>query len=93
MVTPSGRHVSGLSEDIRRVCRRFNIKTAFRSGMTLRAQLSRVKDKLPPSMSSCVVYSCGKVYIAETTRRLEQRISEHQDACMKLRRGEEVCGC
>ena len=29
-------------------------------------QLSRVKDKLPTSMSSCVVYSilcgCGKVY-------------------------------
>ena len=83
-------YVSGLSEDIRRVCRRFNIKTAFKSGMTLRAQLSRVKDKLPTSMSSCVVYSipcsCGKVYIGETTRRLEQRISEHQDAC---RKGEE----
>ena len=30
-------YVSGLSEDIRRVCRRFNIKTAFKSGMTLRA--------------------------------------------------------
>ena len=43
----------------RRVCRRFNIKTAFKSGMTLRAQLSRVKDKLPTSMSSCVVYSEG----------------------------------
>ena len=58
--------------------------------MTLRAQLSRVKYKLPTSMSSCVVYSipcsCGKVYIGETTRRLEQRISEHQDAC---RKGEE----
>ena len=86
----SGHHslcvtIPGLSDDIRRVCRRF--KTAFRSGMTLRAPLSRVKDKLPPSTSSCVVYSsCGKVYIGETTRRLEQRTSEHQDAC---RKGEE----
>ena len=72
------------------MCRRFNIKTAFKSGMTLRAQLSRVKDKLLTRMSSCAVYSipcsCGKVYIGETTRRLEQRISEHQDAC---RKGEE----
>ena len=34
-------YVSGLSEDIRHLCRRLNIKTA---GMTLRAQLSRVKD-------------------------------------------------
>ncbi len=25
--------------------------------------------------------SCGKVYIGETTRRLEQRVKEHQDAC------------
>ena len=45
-------YVSGLSEDIRHLCRRLNIKTA---GMTLRAQLSRVKDKLQPSKSSCVV--------------------------------------
>ena len=38
-------------------------------------------------MSSCVVYSipcsCGKVYIGETTRRLGQRMNEHQDACRK----------
>ena len=27
--------------------------------------------------------SCGKVYIGETTRRLEQRVKEHQDACRK----------
>ena len=36
-----------LGVTIRCVCKRFNIKTAFRSGMTLRAQLSRVK---PPSL-------------------------------------------
>ena len=28
----------------------------------------------------------GKVYIGETTRRLEQRMKEHQDAC---KRGDE----
>ena len=78
-------YVSGLSEDIRRVCRGFNIRTAFKSGMTMRAQLSRVKDKLPSSMSSSVIYSipcsCGKVYIGETTRRLDQRMKEHKHAC------------
>ncbi len=31
--------------------------------------------------------SCGKIYIGETTRRLEQRVKEHQDAC---KRGDEV---
>ncbi len=30
--------------------------------------------------------SCGKVYIGETTRRLEQRVKEHQDIC---KRGDE----
>ncbi len=31
--------------------------------------------------------SSGKVYIDETTRRLEQRVKEHQDAC---KRGDEM---
>ena len=61
--------------------------TAFKSGRSLRSQLSDIKDKLPASMSSSVVYSvpcsCGKVYIGETTRRLQQRVNEHQDACKK----------
>ena len=78
-----------MSEDIRRICRRFDIKVAFKSGQTLRSQLSRVKDRLPTMMRSSVVYkipcTCGKVYIGETTRRLETRVREHQNAC---RRGE-----
>jgi len=41
-------------------------------------QLSKVNDKLAPSMSFSVVYSipcsCGNIYIGET---------EHQDACKK----------
>ena len=56
--------------------------------MTLRTQLSRVKDKLQPSMSSSVVYSIPYrcTYVGETTRRLEQRMREHQNACMQKRR-------
>ena len=80
-------YVSGLSEDIRRVCRQFNIRVAFRSGRFLRSMLTRVKDPLPPDLLSKVIYkvpcSCGKAYIAETTRRLETRLKEHKDACRK----------
>ena len=47
----------------------------------------RVKDRVPTSMKSNMVYcvpcSCGKVYIGETVRRLETRIKEHEDACKK----------
>ncbi len=69
------------------MCRDFNIKTAFKSGKTLRSHLTKVKDTIPITTESSIVYSiprsCGKVYIGETTRRLEQRIKEHQDTCKR----------
>ena len=84
MVVP---YISGLSEDIRRVCWKFGIRTVFRSSMTLRDHLTRVKDRLPDMFQSRVVYripcSCGKFYIGETIRRLETRMKEHKDACEK----------
>ena len=63
-------YVTGMSEDIRRVCRKFNIRVVFKSGWTLRSMLTKVKDTLPPGKQSNVVYripcSCGQVYIGET---------------------------
>ena len=81
-------YVSGLSEDIRRVCRRFGIRVVFRSGMNLRSQLSQLKDVLPMEQRSGVVYeipcsTCDKSYIGETIRRLGSRLKEHKDACRK----------
>ncbi len=64
------------------MCRDFDIKTAFKSGKTLRSHLTKVKDTIPITTESSIVYSipcsCGKVYIGETTRRLEQRLKEHR---------------
>ena len=81
-------YVSGLSEDIRRVCSRYDIRVVFRSGLTLRSQLSNLKDKLPIQMRSGVVYNvpcsvCDKSYIGETVRRLGDRIKEHKVACTR----------
>ena len=80
-------YVSGISEDIRRVCRKFGLGVVFKSGRSLRSILTRVKDTLPAEKQSKVVYqipcSCGKAYIGETTRRLEARMKEHQDACCR----------
>ena len=39
-------YVVGMSEDIRRVCRKFNIRVAFKSGWTLRSMLTKMKDTL-----------------------------------------------
>ena len=80
-------YVAGVSEDIRRVCRKFDMRVVFKSGRTLRTMLTKVKDTLPTEKHSRVVYrvpcSCGQVYIGETVRRLETRMKEHQDACRR----------
>ena len=86
-------YVAGMSEDIRCVSRKFNIRVGFKSGWTLRSMLTKVKDILPLGKQSNVLYhipcSCGQVYIRETKWRLETRRKEHQDACKRM---EEV-GC
>ncbi len=52
---------------------------------TLRSHLTKVKI-LHTIVIHSIPCSCGRVYIGETTRRLEQRVKEHQDAC---KRGDE----
>ena len=80
-------YIAGLSESIQRVCKDFDIKTAFKSGKTLRSYLTKVKDPIPITTESSILYSipcsCGKVYIGEKTRKFEQRVKEHQDAWKK----------
>ena len=71
-------YTEGVSEDIRRVCRKFGMKVVFRSGLSLRSMLTKVKDTLALEKKSKVVYqvpcSCGEIYIWETLRRLETRM-------------------
>ena len=57
-------YVAGVSERIRKVCRDFNIRTVFKSGPTLRSLLTKVKDPLPTTKQSNVVYEvpCTGVY-------------------------------
>ena len=80
-------YIAGVSEDIRRVCRKYDMKVIFKSGRSLRSVLTKVKDPLPMEKKAKVVYripcSCGKSYIGETKRRLETRLREHQEACRK----------
>ena len=80
-------YTAGISEDIRRVYRRYGVKVTFSSGQSLRSVLTRVKDPLPIGKQSKVVYwipcTCGKAYIGETRRGLVTRLKEHQDACQK----------
>ena len=73
-----------MSEDVRQVCSRHNLRVVFRPWQTLRKMLSRLKDRLTKEKHSKVVYRipcyCGKVYICDTTKRLETMLKEHRDA-------------
>ena len=76
--------VAGMCEDVRCVCRKFNIRVVFKSRWTLRSMLTTVKDTLPIGTQSNVVYRipcrCSQVYIRETRQRLEMKLKEHWDA-------------
>jgi len=77
--------VEGLSEDISRICRKFNIRTFFKTITSIRTLLVHPKDPIQKEKRTRVVYevpcNCGKVYIGKTIRTLETRIKEHKKAC------------
>ena len=66
-------YIKGVSEVLRR--------TVFKSDTTLRSHLVRPKDTLEPTKQDGVVYKipceCGKVYIGETGRAMQDRIKQH----------------
>ena len=76
--------MTGLSEYLRRILRRFDIRTAFITISTLREQLTRVKNVDHSLSKAGVVYrvpcSCGKEYIGETKRAMGTHIKKHQSA-------------
>ncbi len=47
--------MAGLSESIQRVCREFDVKTAFKSGKTLISHLTKIKDTIPITIESFIV--------------------------------------
>ena len=74
-------YVKGLSETLRRNLQQQGIRTVFKSDTTIRSQLVRPKDPADPNQQDGIVYKipceCGKVYIGETGRPIQERIKEH----------------
>ena len=75
-------YIKGVSEVLRRCLQQQGVRTVFKSDTTLRSHLVRPKDVLEPTKQDGVVYSkipceCGKVYIAETGKAMQERIKEH----------------
>ena len=78
-------YTQGLNEQIRRVLRKLNIRTAFRHGILLGKLLTKVKDPVPLEDRHGVIYKisclCGDSYIGETGRSANTRIREHKADC------------
>jgi hypothetical protein len=75
-------YVPGLSERIKKICTKVNIRTVFSSKNTLKSRLVNTKPKSLETYKKDVIYSipceCGLNYIGETSRPLEVRVREHQ---------------
>ena len=58
-------YIAGIGEDLRRVCRKFDIRTVFTTTYTLGQQLTKVKDTDPTlkrlSVVYCIPCSCGQI--------------------------------
>ena len=74
-------YIKGVSEVLRRCLQQQGVRTVFKPDTTLRSHLVRPKDALEPTEQDGVVYKipceCGKVYIGETGRAMQDRIKEH----------------
>ena len=75
-------YFKGLSEPLRHCLQEQGICAVFKSEITLRSHLVRRKDAVEPIKQDGVVYripcECGKVYICETGRPIQDRIKEHE---------------
>ena len=73
-------YIKGVSEVLCH-CLQQGVRTVFKSDTTLRSYLVRPKDALEPGKQEGVAYripcECGKVYIGETGRAMQDRIKEH----------------
>ncbi len=76
-------NIKGLSEELRRLFKRYEVPMYFKPTNTLRQQLVRPKDKLKKERVVGPVYQiscekCPATSIGETERALKQRFLEHR---------------
>ena len=81
-------YVQSLSERTEQVCRPLNIRTVFNSSFTLQQSLVQVKNCTLADRKKDVVYEitcgdCEAVYVGETGRTLQKRVTEHKYAVQR----------
>ena len=78
----------GTSEAIRSTLQMVNIRVVFKKGNSLHNKLVHLKDTIPKSKTSNVVYElrckdCNSIYIGQTMRELNVRVAEHKRRASK----------
>jgi len=72
-----------LSFELNRILEPLGFRPAFYNPLTIRSQLSRIKDPVPTFQKSGVYKlqcnECSALYIGETERQLSTRVQEHLD--------------
>ena len=81
-------YVCGVSEKLKRICTRLNIRTVFTPAHTLKKTLMIVKNRVPEEKKKAVVYQvpckdCHQLYTGESKRTLKVRLTEHRRAVQK----------
>ena len=89
-------YIKEVPEPFRRHLQQQEIRTVFKSDTTLRSRLVRQKDPADPNKQDGVVYkircTCGKVYIGETGRSMQERMKEHDRKNMPTEPDTSRCG-
>ena len=65
-------YTAGVSKDIRQVCRKYGMRVIFRSGLSLRSVLTRVKDPLPMESGPRLCTESPAVVARSTSVRPEE---------------------
>ena len=80
-------YYKGLSESLKRTCKKYGVQVYFKGGNTIRSFLMAPKDKDPMLKKSGVIYRykcdrvvCDEEYIRESSRTFGERFKEHQKA-------------
>jgi hypothetical protein len=75
-------YVKGVSEKVKRIGNRYNIRTIFKTKHKLRSLLMKTRLERDPQQTARCVYSipceCGRSYIAETGSTLAVRLRKHK---------------
>ena len=76
-------YIPGVSERIRRIFKKYDLKVAHQPTRKLRNELCRLKDRRPVQERAGVVYKldcedCDAKYVGETGRQVRDRMAEHK---------------